>query len=236
MEIGKYSRLVDLAPLKGIGAIEAGSLPGKIIEKDPYGKKEGFVSQIHEMFRKSDSETGRKEARVIVELRDSDMLAIPGVVPSLMAFMSCLRCGFDPRICPDARIASAISLVPGNLKDLNHARVLAVARRVADALGRMDETKRPGESGDVGDSRKGDGHAAGEAPHKGQMEGLHQKMREHREVLSPLHGVLQRMNETEHLPEGLRDNMPPIRKTPPRIIRRQVDPRKTSRRAISEPG
>ncbi len=93
-----------------------------------------------------------------VALRDSDLLGLPGVVPLTMGFLWCLRCGFDPRLHHDPRVAEAVSLVPTGLRHINHAGVLKVAREVArvlehedgEAQEQMQRMTRLGQCGSLG--------------------------------------------------------------------------------------
>jgi hypothetical protein len=74
-----------------------------------------------------------------VRLNEIDMLRIPGLYSPHMAFLCCLRCGFDPHVCADPRIARAVACVPANLKDMDHGALLDVARAVALVLGRSPD-------------------------------------------------------------------------------------------------
>ncbi len=69
-------------------------------------------------------------------------LRIPGLVSSESAFLACLMTGFNPRLVANARVRRAVAAVPPNLKDLDHAALLRVARRVARALGGVEVIER----------------------------------------------------------------------------------------------
>jgi HEAT repeat protein len=75
-------------------------------------------------------------------LGDVELLRIPGLFPVRAAFLACLRCGMDPRIHPDPRVAEAVALVPADLKDLPHPDVLETARKIAKVLGKDDRFRR----------------------------------------------------------------------------------------------
>ncbi len=112
----RYAELLERPVDEVAEALEARELPGKLITESLRGPK--------------------------VSLRERDMLAIPGMVPPLPAWLACLRCGFDPREHPNPVVKAAIDVVPPNLKDLTHAEVVAVARKVADLIGRSDDHQR----------------------------------------------------------------------------------------------
>ena len=77
----------------------------------------------------------------VVLLRDSDMLSIPGAIPPMIGFLWCLRCGFDPRLHPDPKVAEAVEMVPTDFKHFTHADLLALARQIAALLGHQDAPK-----------------------------------------------------------------------------------------------
>lgn len=121
-----------------------------------------------------------------VALRDREMLAIPGLFPPHMAFLACLRCGFDPKIYPDAKVAEAIAVIPPNLKDLTHKDLLAVARRIGDLLGKSDRLKQ-------------------------DMKRLRQRILQHQAILRQFGQALDRMADTGLLPDWMRQGAPGIR-------------------------
>jgi len=164
--IEQYAKLVGQDVDEVVEKVGRGELPGRLLPTD---------------------ETGGEQK---VALKDSDMLAMPNVVPPLMAFLACLRCGFDPEMHPDKRVAKAIALVPGNLKDLSHPEVLEAAKRIGDVLGRSDQ-------------------------HKRDFERLRRMMRQHREIMRIWNKTLERMADAGQLPdwmrrdaEGIRENIP----------------------------
>ena len=71
-----------------------------------------------------------------MSLSGKDHLSIPGLLPPLMLFLSCLRCGFDPDMCPEPYVSAAVRLVPQNLKSIPHSEVLKVARKIGELIGR----------------------------------------------------------------------------------------------------
>lgn len=77
-----------------------------------------------------------------VSLSDTEMLAIPGLVPPPMAFLALLRCGINPAIHPNPKVREALAVIPSNLKALDHKGLLEVARRLGSILGRNSQMKR----------------------------------------------------------------------------------------------
>ena len=173
--VERYAALVKSPPEEVIDAIQRGELPGELVQ----------VARLDGLQR--------------VALRDRDLLAIPGAVPPLVAFTSCLRCGFDPRLHPDRKVAEAIALVPGNLRDLGHPAVLEVARKIGDLIGRSPE-------------------------HRRDMAHWRQWMRQHREMMRVVRKMFGRMAETGHLPEWMRRDAPGIRRNTPVIIHQPPPP------------
>lgn len=159
----KYAAFLGRTPAEVIDAMNKGELPGKIVAP----------------------RAGSTVSRVA--LRDIELLAVPGAVPPLMAFLACLRCGFDPGRHPDPRVAAAIALVPDNLKDLDHAAVLEVARQIGRVI-------------DPGKEFHND------------LRRLRQQIRL-QPVLAPLAGALDRIGETNQIP-GLAQGAAGIRTTP----------------------
>lgn len=151
----EYAGLLQKTPEEVLVALQRRELPGRLL---PLAQASGQPT---------------------VALRDTDMLTLPGVVPPLAAFLSCLRCGFDPRRYPDPRVAQALALVPRNLKDLSHAALLQVTRQIADVLGRTDQ-------------------------HRNDMQRLRQRMQALPNALRGLEGMLDRMERTNRLPTSLR--------------------------------
>ena len=163
LTIERYAELIGCRPDEVFSGIEKGKLPGRIDKKKRGGPK--------------------------VALRDADMLAVPGAVPVLSAFLWCLRCGLNPRLHPDTKIAKAIGEVPGNLKDLKHSEVLEAARRIADLIGRTPR-------------------------HKRDMDRLLRRMRESCDVSQGISKTLDRMAETGQAPEWMKRDAPGIRTSP----------------------
>lgn len=119
-----------------------------------------------------------------VWMRDADLLATPGAVSPLVGWLWCLRCGFDPRLHPDPRVAEAVARVPGNLKSLKHSELIPMARDIARLLEHEDQPK---------------GSLGARSPVAN---------------LGGLRRLLARMKETNLLPEDMIDDAPDIRKTP----------------------
>jgi hypothetical protein len=155
----EYAALLQKTPEDLLAALRQEELPGRLL---PLAQTAG---------------------QPLVALRDSDLLALPGIVPPLAAFLSCLRCGFDPRRCPDPRIAAALALVPADLKDLSHAALLQVSRKIAELLGRAGQ-------------------------HQNDMAQLRQRLQAFPNALGGLEEMLGRMERTSRLPESLRRTVP----------------------------
>jgi len=99
-------------------ALLSGKLPGKFL---PATKSNQFDS---------------------IKLRDIELLTFPYPLVSVsMVFLAFARCGFAASLHSDPRIKDAISMIPSNLKDLRHADVLKVARRIANVLGIKNSTE-----------------------------------------------------------------------------------------------
>jgi hypothetical protein len=111
-----YGLFLELEPEGVALRVERGELPGQLVHQG--------------------------DGPSAVELRSSEIFELPGAVPRLQAFLSCLVAGFDPSRHPDPRVAEAMAEVPRNLKDLSHAELLEVARQVGSVLGRSDEFRR----------------------------------------------------------------------------------------------
>jgi len=114
------------------------------------------------------------------------MLAVPGMIPPVGGFLVCLRCGFDPKIHPDPKVAEAVALVPPNLKDLTHKEVLAVARKIGELLGKSSQFKD-------------------------DIKRMQRRIGLHREALRGLAKAMERMAETGQLPGWMRQEAPGIR-------------------------
>ena len=166
--IDAYAALLDRPPDDVLDAIARGELPGQPIAPR------------------------RPTEHPRVALRDRDMLAIPHALPTLAAVLTCLRCGFDPRLSADPDVPRALAMVPDNLKDLTASEVLDVARRIADVVGRSDV-------------------------HKRDMQRLRQRLRTHRQVLRALARALDRLAETGQLSDWAPAGAPGIRRNPPVI-------------------
>ena len=110
-----YGELTRRKPEEIPNAIKKGELPGRIV---------GSERVIH------------------VSLTGKEQLLIPGLLPPLMLFLACLRCGFDPAMCPNSRVLEALRQVPRNLKNLPHSGVLEAARSIGDIIGRSPVHKQ----------------------------------------------------------------------------------------------
>ncbi|MCB9639392.1 MAG: HEAT repeat domain-containing protein [Myxococcales bacterium] len=120
-------------------AIESGELPGYLVSA-------GEILTEGRLFGRffGQSKTRRFEDQRIAEtdsvlLRDSDLLRIPGALTARTAFLWCLRCGFDPAMSPDPRIAQAMDIVQGDFRHLDHAGLLQVAREISAIFQEEDE-------------------------------------------------------------------------------------------------
>ena len=160
-----YAALVELDLETTRQRLADGGLPGQHLPADAQGRPER------------------------VALREHEMLGIPGAVPVHTAFLACLRCGLDPRLHPDPRVAEAVALVPAKLKDLPHKELLEAARRIAAALG-------------------------GEAQFKREQELFLQRLLRHRTALRGLKMALDRLAAAGQLPDWPSAEAPGIRETP----------------------
>jgi uncharacterized protein YegL len=161
--LSEYAGYLGLLPHKAAEEVRAGRLPGVLI----------------------DSEKGIEDAQV--RLRDVDLLRLPNAWTPFTAFLSCLRCGFDPALSPDPSIKKAIALVPQNLKDLTHGQLLDVARVIANVIGRSDD-------------------------HKRRMKRWLADLRRHRALHREFQKLLQRLRESGHLPDWMRSDASGIRR------------------------
>jgi Mg-chelatase subunit ChlD len=157
--LDEYAAVLQRAPHEVLTAIQSRILPGRFVP-----------------LRQTDGQS-------TVALRDIDLLGLPGVVPPLAAFLTCLRCGVHPQHYPDARVAEAVALVPRNLKDLSHAALLQLARKIATLLGRSDQQRN-------------------------DMEQLRQRMRAFPNALRGLETMLDRLERTNRLSDSLRSEWP----------------------------
>jgi len=163
--LDSYAALVELDVDVARQRLGEGVLPGQYLPADAHGRPER------------------------VALREHEMLSMPGAVPVCTAFLACLRCGLDPRLHSDPRVAEAIGMVPANLKDLAHKDLLEAARRIAARLG-------------------------GKGLFKKAREYLRQRLQQHRVALRGLRNALERMAAAGQLPGWPRDEAPDIRQTP----------------------
>ena len=119
--------------------IERGLLPGILIDANELlteGRLFGRLSPNLLRMRRLQEDRLLGEESVL--LRDSDMLRIPDALSPYNAFLWCLRCGFDPAVSVDPRIAEAMALVQGDFRHLDHAGILRLARQLAAILGDED--------------------------------------------------------------------------------------------------
>jgi hypothetical protein len=136
VEVAELARLLDRSVDEVIRAIRGGELPGRLVSRDRRAHLE------------TDEPADRPEAGegglppTVVQLREQDMLRLPGVLPPLSAFLLCLRGGFDARELSDPRIAEAIARIPPDLRRLRHGRLLVIAREIADLIGRSEQHRR----------------------------------------------------------------------------------------------
>jgi HEAT repeat protein len=168
-----YAELVDRPVKETRQMMESGKLPGSLIPPP----REGDVEQV--------------------KLRDSDMLAVPGLVPVQAAFLACLRCGFDPKMHPDPKVAAAVAAVPPGLKDLQHKDLLVIARRIGELIGTSRRFKR-------------------------EMKRFRQKLRQHWAAMRGLLKALDRMAESGQLADWDRRGATGIRQTPQIIYERPL--------------
>jgi len=150
-----YAALVQKEPKEVVAALQRRTLPGRLLSP------------------------AKIPGEQTVALRDTDLLALPHVLPPLAAFLSCLRCGLNPRRHSDLRVSQAIALVPRNLKVLPHPEVLKVARKIAETLGTNEQRQR-------------------------DMEQMQRRIRQFPRALQGLRGMLDRMGSTNRLPETMR--------------------------------
>lgn len=116
--IEAYAEIAETPPTEVLEAVKTGQLPGRLL---PPSKTRNIQ---------------------LVSLRDRDLLRIPNALPPLMAFLWCLRCGFEAHHHPNPKVGEAIALIPSNLRTLPHSKVLQVAREVAELLGKEDQHKQ----------------------------------------------------------------------------------------------
>ena len=144
-------------------AVAAGDLPGCLVAPSGAGEAERLA------------------------LGDADLLRIPGLVPVGAAFLACLRCGMDPRMHPDPRVAEAVALVPADLKDLSHPEVLDAARKIAKVLGKDERFRR-------------------------EMKTCWNRLSRRRALRGILRSILDRLGETGSLPDWMWSSAAGIRK------------------------
>ena len=166
VSIGAYAKLLEREVSDVERAIRRGEIPGRLLPPDA------------------------GEAELRVALRDRDMLRIPGLLPALIAFMMCFRCGFDPQSCADPRVAQAINKVPRNLKELPHAKLLPLAREIAEMIGAREDLSQ-------------------------ELIALQKTVEDNPEVLGQLGEGLDRLVECNQLPGWQRKDAAKIRITPP---------------------
>jgi HEAT repeat protein len=116
--LSEYAALVNLPPEEVLEGIRQGTLPGTVLRTRKAGQEQE------------------------VGLTDKDILSIPGALPPLTAFLSLLRCGFNPEIHPDPKVVEAVKLVPSNLKALPHSELLKLAREIGDLIGRDKQQRQ----------------------------------------------------------------------------------------------
>ncbi|MEX2215141.1 MAG: vWA domain-containing protein [Phycisphaeraceae bacterium] len=104
-----YAEAVDRREKELVEAVQRGELPGKL------------VSKTYELPR--------------IELRQIELLRIPGLVPPFTAFLIGMRCGLGTSMQTDERVIHALNAVPGNIKDLNHRQLLILTRKIGRILG-----------------------------------------------------------------------------------------------------
>jgi hypothetical protein len=183
-----YAKLCGRSPDEATKAVQHGELPGFL--QPP--KKAGDEPTIG--------------------LRDRHMLGIPGLLPPMTAFLWCLRCGFDPKLSADPRIAQAVAMVPRSLKDLPHSEVLKLARQLGDLLGREEANKQAGDY-------------------------LRRLMRRHRKALGQLRRMLSQQAVTGQLPGWAPPGASGVRQTSPIGPETPAASRKPPRRlVIYKPG
>jgi HEAT repeat protein len=116
--IEQYAQLVDEPDEVVLEQIRSGALPGQLLP------------------------VSRARPRQVVSLRDRDMIKIPNALPPLIAFLWCLRCGYDAALHPNPVVAEALALIPSNLRTMKHAEVLQVARDISALLGACEQHKQ----------------------------------------------------------------------------------------------
>ncbi len=119
--------------------IANGILPGILVEAGEVLTENRMMARFFGGFRNRRIEDLRIANADSVLLRDSDLLRIPDALAPETAFLWCLRCGFDPTISPDPRIAQAIALVQGEFRHLEHAEILQLARDITAILGHAED-------------------------------------------------------------------------------------------------
>ncbi len=160
----QYAELLDRSAEETADAVRRGELPGNYIPEPD------------------------SESEALISMTASEMLTIPRLVPPFIAFLWCLRSGFDPRACADRKVRDAIALVPVNLKDIPHSELLQVARRVAKRLPDSKTTKT-------------------------QTIQLRRRIEKSPAVLGSLREVLDRLAATRQLPDWRSEGTPAIRGT-----------------------
>ena len=79
------------------------------------------------------------EGDYAVELTDVQLYSLPGVTQPLILFLHALRGGIEPDLFHNEAVKEAVRLVPSNLKDITHAEVLQLARKIGDLIGRQPQ-------------------------------------------------------------------------------------------------
>ena len=116
--VHKYAELVERDVAEMADAIASGELPGRLLP----------ASQV--------------DGSQLAALTARESLQVPGLVSPLMLFLACLRCRFDAGLCPDPKVVEAVAVIPANLKDLPHRKVLKVALAIGDLIGRSEKHKK----------------------------------------------------------------------------------------------
>ncbi|MBM4091025.1 MAG: hypothetical protein FJ276_16625 [Planctomycetes bacterium] len=160
-----FAQLVERSEADALAAVDQRRLPGRVV----YERTDG-------------------QALPRVQLADHEMLMLPGFVPRLTAFLACLRCGFNADMHPDRRVAKAVALVPGNLKELRHSDVLVLARKIAKLIGTAKRTQS-------------------------ERRRLQKRMRRHAALIKLLRDVLNRLVEIGQVPGETACGTPGIRAT-----------------------
>lgn len=154
--LAALAELVQLPEEAVLAAVQSGRLPGRP--------------------RAAITESGER----MVAMSGPEMLALPKLRSPLMLFLGLLRCRSDMARCPDARVTEAVEAVPRHLKDLDHAGVLNVARRVGALIGRDDR-------------------------HRRDLRRLRRHLDRHQQPFGALRGLLDRLAEAGQRPEDLLD-------------------------------